>query len=199
VPVFPATRGEERLLHGRILVGATGIDALERAFDAAKYGRISDEPVLETSIPSMVDPSLVAGSPEGTQVMSVHVQWTPYDLRDGGAAAWDSCREDLGDRVLGALERVAPGIGSLVTARRVLTPLDLEREYGLTGGHPYHVEPALESWFLWRPFFGHARYRAPIDGLYLCGPGTHPGGGITGAPGQNAAREIVAAWKKRRR
>jgi phytoene dehydrogenase-like protein len=199
LPTFPAAGGEERLLHGRIVVGATGVDDLERAFDAAKYGRLSDAPILEATIPSLIDQSLVGGASDGRHVMTAHVQWAPYVLRDGGSAAWDEKREELGDRVIGALEGVAPGIGSLVAERRVLTPLDIERDYGLTGGHPYHVDPALESWFLWRPLFGHARYRMPIEGLYLCGPGTHPGGGFTGAPGQNAAREIMADWKKRRR
>ena len=199
LPTFSAAGGDARLLRGRILVGATGVDALERAFDASKYGRMSDQPVLEATIPSLVDPSLVAGAPEGSQVMQVHVQWAPYALRDGGPAAWDACRDELGDRVVAALETVAPGIGSLIVARRVLTPLDLEREYGLTGGHPNHVEQALESWFLWRPLFGHAAYRSPVPGLYLCGPGTHPGGGVTAGPGRNAAREILADWRRRPR
>jgi phytoene dehydrogenase-like protein len=188
LPTFPAAGGDERLLRGRILVGADGIDQLERAFDAAKYGRISDHPVAEATIPSLVDPSLVAGAPDGTHVLHAHVQWAPRQLRD---ADWKACQEALGDAVVAGLETVAPGIGSLVTARRVITPLDLEREYGLTGGHPWHAEPALESFFLWRPMLGSARYRLPLPGLYLAGSGAHPGGGISGGPGQNAAREIV--------
>jgi phytoene dehydrogenase-like protein len=195
-PEFPAARqGGEPLLHGRILV-APGIDAMERAFDAAKYGRMSAAPILEATIPSLVDPSLVEGAEPGSHVMSVVLQYAPYALRDGG---WDACREELGDRAIAALETVAPGIGRLVTARQVLTPLDLEREYGLTGGHPLHAEPGLDQFFLWRPLLGHARYRMPLEGLYLAGSGAHPGGGVTGGPGQNAAREIVADWKKRRR
>ena len=128
--------------------------------------------------------------------MSVVLQYAPYALRDGD---WDACRDELGDAAIGALETVAPGIGDLVTARQVLTPLDLEREYGLTGGHPLHAEPGLDQFFLWRPLLGHARYRMPLDGLYLAGSGAHPGGGITGGPGQNAAREILADWKKGRK
>lgn len=195
VPRFPAANGDERLLRGRILV-APGIDPIERAFDASKYGRPSETPVLEATIPSLADPTLVSGAPEGTQVMSVIAQYAPYRLRDGD---WDASREALGDCVMAVLESVAPGISSLVAARQVLTPLDLERDFGLTGGHPLHAEPALDSFFLWRPLLGYARYRLPVEGLYLCGSGAHPGGGISGWPGQNAAREILADAKKRRR
>jgi phytoene dehydrogenase-like protein len=196
LPSFPAAGDDaERLLSGRILV-APGIDAMERAFDASKYGRISDAPILEATIPSLIDPSLVEGGKTGTQVMSVVFQYAPYTLRD---ATWEACRESVGDLAIRTLETVAPGIGKLVTARQVITPVDLERDYGLTGGHPLHAEPALDSYFLWRPLLGHARYRMPLDGLYLCGSGAHPGGGITGAPGQNAAREILSDWKRRRR
>jgi phytoene dehydrogenase-like protein len=169
---------------------------MERAFDASKYGRISEQPILEATIPSLVDPSLVERARAGSHVMSVVFQYAPYTLRE---MTWDACREQVGDLAVKSLEMVAPGIGKLVTARQVITPVDLEREYGLTGGHPLHAEPALDSFFLWRPLLGHARYRMPLDGLYLCASGAHPGGGITGGPGQNAAREILADWKKRRR
>jgi phytoene dehydrogenase-like protein len=195
LPDVPAAGGDAALLRGRILV-APGIDAMERAFDASKYGRMSDVPILEATIPSLVDPSLVESGPAGTHVMSVLAQYAPYELRD---RTWDECRDELGDRVLVTLETVMPGIAGRVTARQVLTPVDLEREWGLTGGHPLHAEPALDSFFLWRPLLGHARYRMPLDGLYLCGSGAHPGGGVTGGPGQNAAREIVADWKAGRR
>lgn len=185
----------EQRLRARIVI-APGIDYVERAFDASKYGRLSDAPYLEATIPSLVDPSLVAGAPAGTQVMSIHLQYAPYALREG---SWDDRRDELGDLAVRTLEAYAPGLGALVTARQVLTPLDLERDYGLTGGHLYHAEPSLDSFFAWRPLFGHARYRLPVDGLYLAGSGAHPGGGITGQPGQNAAREILSDWKKRRR
>jgi phytoene dehydrogenase-like protein len=196
VPRFPAAGDDGAvLLRGRIVV-TPGIDLLERAFDAAKYGRVSEAPALEATIPSLVDPSLVAGAPDGTHVMSVIAQYAPYALRDG---SWSTAERDaLGDRVLAVLEEVAPGISKLVTARQVLVPPDLEAEYGLTGGHPLHGEPGLESFFLWRPLLGYARYRMPLDGLYLCGSGAHPGGGVTGQPGQNAAREILADLKRRR-
>jgi phytoene dehydrogenase-like protein len=195
LPAFPAAGDDaERLLRGRIVV-APGVDAMERAFDASKYGRISDQPILEATIPSLADPSLVEGARAGTQVMSVVVQYAPYALR---GAAWDDMGESLGDAALRTLESVAPGITKLVTTREVLTPVDLERDYGLTGGHPLHAEPGLDQFFLWRPLLGHARYRMPLDGLYLCASGAHPGGGLTGAPGQNAAREILADAKRRR-
>jgi phytoene dehydrogenase-like protein len=188
LPVFPAAGGDAAKLSGRIVIGA-GIDALERAFDASKYGRVSAEPFLEATIPSISDPTL---APEGQHVMSVVVQWTPYGLREGD---WDVEREGLGDLVLKTLEAHAPGLSNLVTARQVITPLDLERDHGLTEGGALHGEPGLDNFFAWRPLFGHARYRLVLDGLYLCGSGAHPGGGVTGGPGANAAREILADLK----
>jgi phytoene dehydrogenase-like protein len=187
LPVFPATGGDEALLRGRILV-APGIDAMERAFDATKYGRWSERPILEATIPSLADPSLVDGAKTGTHVMSVIAQYAPYELRD---TDWAAEREAFGDAVIAVLETVAPGIGKLVSHRQVLTPADLERDYGLTGGHPLHAEAGLDQFFVWRPLLGHARYRIALERLYLCGSGAHPGGGITGGPGQNAAREIL--------
>jgi phytoene dehydrogenase-like protein len=197
LPRFAAAGGDDAtLLRGRIVV-APGIDVMERAFDASKYGRTSEPFVLEATIPSLVDPTLVAGAPDGTHVVSVIAQYTPYTLRDG---SWDDegRRDAVGDAVVATLEAYAPGIAALIRDREVLTPLDLEREYGLTSGHPLHAEPGLDQFFLWRPLLGHARYRLPIDGLYLCGSGAHPGGGVTGQPGQNAAREILADLKRRR-
>ncbi|MEW6224576.1 MAG: NAD(P)/FAD-dependent oxidoreductase [Chloroflexota bacterium] len=196
LPSFPAAGGDPRLLRGRIQVGTTSIDDVERAFDPSKYDRLPDAPVLEATIPSLVDPSLVAGAPEGTHVMSVLLQWLPTVPAAGD---WASRRDEVGDLAIRTLETVAPGIGKRVTARQVLTPADLESEYGLTGGHPLHAEPGLDSFFLWRPLLGWARYRMPIDGLYLAGSGAHPGGGVTGAPGRNAAREVLADHRKRRR
>lgn len=200
LPRFGAEDGDaDGRLRGRIVM-ATGIDDLERAFDASKYGRPSERPYLEATIPTLVDPTLApagdAGRPGGRHVMSVLVQYAPYHLRDGD---WDAQRDALGDVVLRTLDRFAPGLSGTVTARQVLTPLDLEREYGLTEGHPYHGEHGLDQLFAWRPLLGHARYRLPLDGLYLCGAGAHPGGGITGGPGANAAREILVDWKRRRR
>jgi phytoene dehydrogenase-like protein len=180
---------DEERLRGRIVI-APSIDYLEKGFDASKYGRISDEPYLEATIPTLVDPSL---APAGTHVMSVIAQWTPYRLREGD---WKAERERVGDLVVKTLEAYAPGLGDLVTARQVLSPVDLENEYGFSQGHPLHAEPGLDQFFAWRPLLGHARYRFGIDGLYLCGSGAHPGGGVTGAPGANAAREVLADLKK---
>jgi len=196
LPAFPAAGDDARRVRGRILVGATSIDEMERSFDPSKYGLLPSSPVLEATIPSLVDPSLVAGAPDGTHVMSVVAQWMPPGL---SAEDWAGRRDEVGDLVVRTLETVAPGLGARIRARQVLTPADLETEYGLTGGHPLHAEPALDSFFLWRPLLGWARYRMPVDGLYLAGSGAHPGGGITGIPGRNAAREVLADLKRRRR
>jgi phytoene dehydrogenase-like protein len=183
---LPSFNGAEpERLQGRIVV-APGIDDLERAFDASKYGRVSESPYLEATIPTLVDPSL---APEGRHAVHVLVQYAPFDLRD---TTWEAEREGLGDLVLKTLERYAPGLSDRVVGRTVVTPADLELDYGLTGGHPYHAEPALDQFFAWRPLLGHAGYRFGLPGLYLCGSGAHPGGGVTGAPGANAARRVLA-------
>ena len=193
---LPAFRGaSSQLLQGRVHIGAS-VDDLERAYDDAKYGGISRRPYLDVVIPSVLDPSL---APAGHHVLSAYVQYTPYRLRSGagspsavgGPAAWASSREALGDLVTRLLDEYAPGFSSLVVARQVLTPADLEETFGLSGGHPMHGEPSLDQLFLSRPLIGWARYRSPVAGLYMCGAGTHPGGGVTGAPALNAAREIL--------
>lgn len=192
LPRFAGIDGDEgeARLRGRIVV-APSIAAIDRATDAAKYGRMSEQPWLEATIPSLVDPLLVDGAAASgvRHVMSVLLQSAPYALREG---SWDASREALGDLAVTTLETVASGLGALVVAREVLTPVDLETRVGLTGGHPLHGEPSLDQWFAWRPLLGHARYRMPLDGLYLCGSGAHPGGGVTGVPGRNAAREVLA-------
>ncbi|MBI3932899.1 MAG: NAD(P)/FAD-dependent oxidoreductase [Acidobacteria bacterium] len=186
LPAFEGLDGRDpaATLAGRIHVGP-GVDALERAYDDAKYGGISRLPYLDVTIPTLTDPSL---APSGRHVMSVYVQYTPYRLREG---SWDARRDEVGDAVLRTLEAYAPGLAGLVLDRHVLTPLDLERTYALTGGHPSHGEPSLGQLFAMRPLLGWGRYRTPVEGLYLCGAGTHPGGGVTGGPGANAAREIL--------
>ena len=187
---LPAFRGgvPAEHLRGRIHLGPE-VDLLERAFDDAKYGGISRTPWLEATIPTLSDTTL---APAGKHVMSVYVQFTPYALREG---TWEARRDEVGDIVLRTLEAYAPGLTSTVVGRQVLTPLDLERTYGLTGGHPAHGEMALDQLFLARPLLGWGRYRAPLPGLYMCGAGTHPGGGVTGAPAANAVREILADLK----
>lgn len=171
-------------LRGRIHIGPE-IDALERAFDRAKYGGISERPYLDITIPTLSDPSL---APAGQHVMSIYAQYTPYRLKTG---SWPERAGEVADAVLATLEEYAPGIGGLVVGRQVLTPWHLETSYGTTGGHPAHGEPSLDQLFLARPLLGFGRYRTPVSGLYLCSAGTHPGGGVTGGPGANAAREIL--------
>ncbi len=192
LPAFAGLGGEDGAvrLRGRLVV-APSVRYLDVAHDAAKYGRMSDEPWLEATIPSLVDPLLVDGAAVSgvRHVMSVLVQSAPRQLREGD---WDTARDTLLERTMAVLELVAPGIGRLVVARQVHTPADLEHDLGMTGGHPLHGEPSLDQWFAWRPMLGYARYRMPLDGLYLCGSGAHPGGGVTGVPGRNAAREVVA-------
>jgi phytoene dehydrogenase-like protein len=175
-------------LSGRIHIGPD-IDYLERAFDAAKYGDFSPRPCLDITIPSLTDPSL---APSGAHVMSIHAQFAPYKLKDGD---WNSRREELGDAVVKVLCDYAPNLKDSIVARQVITPLDLEQTYGLSGGHIHHGEMSLDQLFAFRPLIGWAQYRTPIKGLYLCGAGTHPGGGVTGAPGMNASREIIRDLK----
>ena len=174
LPAFTGVESEEAL-HGR-LVFAPGIDAVEQAFDAWKYDRVSDRPALEATIPTLLEPG-----PDAGHRMTVLAQWVPYAAEP----------DEVAERVLAVLERHAPGLGGLATATAVLTPAAIEREYGLAGGHLYHAEPALDQFFAWRPVVGLARHRLGVRGLYLCGAGAHPGGGITGGPGRNAAREIL--------
>src|SRR5688572_25928976 len=175
-------------LSGRIHIGPE-IDYLERAFDAAKYGEFSPQPYMDITIPTLTDSSL---APNGAHVMSIHAQFAPYQLKEGD---WDSRREELGDVIVNALSAYAPNLKKLIVGRQVLTPLDLERTYGLSGGHIHHGEMSLDQLFAFRPVIGYARYRTPIAGLYLCGSGTHPGGGVTVAPGFNASREILKDLK----
>jgi phytoene dehydrogenase-like protein len=181
-------------LRGRIVI-APSLDHLERAFDDSKYGRISEHPYLEATIPTLSGAAL---APEGTHVVTILFQYAPRRVRDGN---WDEAgRDRVADTTARTLEAYAPGIAERIVARHVVTPADLEREYGLSGGHPMHGEHALDQFFAWRPLLGHAGYRlAGIRGLYLCGAGAHPGGGVTGAPGRNAARAILADARRARR
>jgi phytoene dehydrogenase-like protein len=180
-------------LRGRIHVGPT-IDYLERAFDASKYGEISSDPYLDVTLPSLHDPSL---APSGRHVMSIHVQFAPYRLKAGDN--WGEKRSALFETVMRTLELHAPGIGVLVEHQQTITPVDLEEIYSLSGGHILHGEPSLDQIFTMRPVLGWAEYRTPIHGLFLCGCGTHPGGGLTAASGHNAAREIIRTLRSNAR
>jgi phytoene dehydrogenase-like protein len=167
-------------------------DYIERAFDDAKYGRPSTEPVLECTIPSVLDPTV---APPGRHLMSIFVQYAPYELRDG---SWDEQRDSFADRCFDLLAQYAPNFKRAVLARQVLTPLDLERVFNLTGGNIFQGAMTLGQLFAFRPVPRYARYRTPLPGLYLCGAAAHPGGGVMGTPGLNAAREILGRRRLRR-
>jgi len=171
-------------LRSRIHIGPE-IDYLERAFDESKYGNFSAHPYLEVTVPSLADPSL---APSGKHVMSVYMQYAPFKLKSGD---WESRRDALGNAVVHTLSEYAPNIAELIEDAQIITPQDLEETYGLTGGHIFHGELALDQFFTMRPLLDWARYRTPVRNLYLCGSGTHPGVGLTGGSGANAAREIV--------
>ena len=191
LPKFKQQESQSQL-GGITHIGPT-LDYLERAADDAKYGRCSKQPFLEITIPSISDPTL---APAGKHVMSVWMQSAPYHLRD---LNWHDQRDALGDSVVNLIDQYAPGFRNSILHRQVLTPLDLEQTYGLTGGHPYHAEMALDQILFMRPVPGWSRYRTPIDHLYLCGSGTHPGGGITGLPGYYAAKEVLKDLKQNNR
>jgi len=187
LPTFSAldpAEGFLKALSGRIHIGPE-IDYLERAFDASKYGEFSKAPYLDVTIPTILDPSL---APDGKHVISAYVQFAPFKLKEGN---WDSRRRDLGHTVVKTLAAYAPDLPNLIEYMQVITPLDLETSYGFTGGHIFHGELALDQLFTMRPVLDWARYKTPIRGLFLCGSGTHPGNGLTGASGANAAREII--------
>ena len=192
LPTFKGVNGDVNArLSGRILISPE-IDYLERAFDASKYGEFSQHPYIEAMMPTLWDSSL---APPGKHVMSVYMQYAPYKLRNSD---WDSQRETLGDVVVDTLAEYAPDLPSLIEARQVITPKDLEETYGLTGGHIFHGELALDQLFTMRPLLDWAQYRTPIQGLYLCGSGTHPGTGLNGMSGRNAAREILRHQRQKK-
>jgi len=189
LPKFTAlNNGDSAAMRGRIHIG-NEIDYLERAFDESKYGNFSRQPYLEATIPSLTDPTL---APEGRHVMSVYMQYAPYKLKGD----WEQQRKALGQTVVQTLAQYAPNLPELILTHQIITPLDLEDKYGLTGGQIFHGDLALDQFFTMRPLLDWARYRTPIDNLYLCGSGTHPGAGLTGGSGANAAREILKGLRK---
>jgi phytoene dehydrogenase-like protein len=189
LPKFTALNGKDDALRGRIHIGPE-IDYLERAFDESKYGNFSPHPYLEVTIPSLTDPSL---APNGKHVMSIYMQYAPFKLKN---ADWETQRNALGETVVKTLAEYAPDLPSLVEDGQIITPKDLETTYGLTGGHIYHGELALDQFFTMRPLLDWARYNTPIQNLYLCGSGTHPGAGLTGGSGANAARELLKILRR---
>jgi phytoene dehydrogenase-like protein len=168
------------------------LEFAEKCYDIAKFGEIPEELWVDCVVASNADSSL---APAGKHVMTTFIQYVPYKLRSG---TWDENRELLGDRVVKKIGEYAPNVPGSIVARQVLTPLDLERTYGLTEGNIFHGDLSLEQLFFMRPVAGWAQYRTPIEGLYLCGAGAHPGGGVTGAPGYNAAHRVLSDWKKRK-
>ncbi len=185
LPDFRALPGAPGPQHRATIHICPSIEYIERAWDDAKYGAPSRSPLLELTLPTMYDPSL---APPGRHIMGIFLQYAPYTLR---GATWDQLREPFADRVIDLIAEYAPNIRSIIERRQVLTPLDLERQFGITGGNIFHGEMSLDQMFIMRPVAGWARYRTPLPGLYLCGSGAHPGGGVMGSPGYNAAREIL--------
>jgi len=180
-PVFTGVHRPD----GRLIL-APSMDAIEFAWDNAKYGELPENPVMEVTLPSVREAGI---APHGQHVLSANVMYVPADLKGG----WnESQRQTLVDRLLAQLEQHAPGLTDLILHRELLTPADLEREYHVSGGHWHHAEPAIDQLLMMRPTYEAAQYRTPIDGLFLCGAGSHPGGDLTGNPGRNAAREILA-------
>ncbi len=184
LPDFTALPGAGPHLRGAISISPS-VEYMERAYDDAKYGRYSRRPYVDIVIPSLTDPSV---APPGKHVMSCFVQYAPYHLNEG---TWDEQREAFGDAVVETIAEYAPNFRNVILHRQVVTPLDLEREWGLTEGNIFQGELTLEQLFFLRPAPGWAQYRTPVRGLYLCGSGAHPGGGIMGAPGRNAARVML--------
>ena len=173
---------------GTIHIGCPDLDSIDRAFQAAQEGRLPERPIVELTLPSAVDRTL---APPGKHLASLFVQYAPYQLAEGN---WEQERDRFADRVLAQIDEVAPGFSASVLHRDVLAPPDLERLFGLTGGNIFHGAMSLDRLFFLRPLPGWARYRTPLGGLYLCGAGTHPGGGVMGACGRNAATEVLRDW-----
>jgi phytoene dehydrogenase-like protein len=184
LPDFTCLPGSGDHLRGAISISPS-VDYMERAYDEAKYGACSSRPYIDMVIPTLTDPSI---APPGKHILSCFVQYAPYRLARG---TWDEQREALGDSVVDTLAEYAPNIRQIILHRQVLTPLDLEREFGLSEGNIFHGELTLDQLFFLRPVPGWARYATPIRNLWMCGSATHPGGGIMGAPGRNAARRIL--------
>lgn len=193
LPEFKAYPGSKLGPHHKATMHiCPSMDYVDRGWEDAKTGRPSDRPLLEITIPTAYDDSI---APQGKHIMCIFAQYAPYTLRDGD---WDSMKESFADRCIDTLAEYAPNIHNSIIHRQVISPLDLERDYSLTGGNIFHGDMTLDQLFFMRPVAGWAKYRTPIDALYLCGSGTHPGGGVMGAPGFNAAREILADWRGRR-
>jgi phytoene dehydrogenase-like protein len=190
-PRFTGTPANATPLERTFFTLVPSLAFAERCYDIAKFGDIPEELWVDCVVSSNADNSL---APKGKHILTCFVQYVPYRLREG---KWDEKRELLGDRVIRKIAEYAPNVPGAILASQVLTPLDLERTYGLTEGNIFHGDLRLEQLFFMRPVPGWSQYRTPIAGLYLCGAGAHPGGGVTGAPGHNAARQVLRDWKRR--
>ena len=188
LPDFTSWPGEGPHLCGAISISPS-LDYIERAYDDAKYGAFSRRPYMDIILPSMLDPSM---APPGKHVMSIFVQYAPYHLKEG---AWPEKRDALGDTVIDTLSEYAPNLKSIILHRQVVTPWDLEQEFGLTEGNIFQGELTLDQLFFLRPVPGWAKYRTPVKNLYMCGSCTHPGGGVMAASGRLAALEILKDWR----
>ena len=191
-PRFTGTPSSAIPLERTFYTLVPSLEFAERCYDIAKFGEIPEELWVDCVVSSNADASL---APPGKHILTCFVQYVPYRLRQGD---WDEKRDLLGDRVVKKIAEYAPNVPGSIVARQVLTPLDLERTYGLTEGNIFHGDLRLEQLFFMRPVPGWSQYRTPIDGLYLCGAGAHPGGGVTGAPGRNAAHQALRDWNKGR-
>jgi phytoene dehydrogenase-like protein len=191
-PMFEGTSPQATALERTFYTLVPSLEFAERCYDIAKFGEIPEQLWVDCVVSSNADDSL---APPGKHILTCFVQYVPYHLREGN---WDEKRELLGDRVVKKIAEYAPNVPGAIVARQVLTPLDLERTYGLTEGNIFHGDLRLEQLFFMRPVPGWSQYRTPIAGLYLCGAGAHPGGGVTGAPGRNAAHQALRDWKKGR-
>jgi phytoene dehydrogenase-like protein len=196
-PRFIGTSPDATPLERTFFTLVPSLQFAERCYDIAKFGDIPEELWVDCVVSSNADASL---APPGKHILTCFVQYVPYHLRldNGLPRNWDDNRNLLGDRVIRKIAEYAPNVPNAILVRQVLTPLDLERTYGLTEGNIFHGDLRLEQLFFMRPVAGWSQYRTPVDGLYLCGAGTHPGGGVTGAPGHNAAHQVLRDWKKGR-
>jgi phytoene dehydrogenase-like protein len=184
-PILSGTAADALPAERAVFTCLDSLESAERCSDAAKYGELTEDLWVDCVVPSNVDDTL---APKGRHMLTCFVQFVPYQLREG---TWDEKRELLGDHVLRKIARFAPNVPEAVVARKVYTPLDLERTFGITEGNIFHGDLTMENLFSMRPVAGWAQYRTPISGLYLCGAGAHPGGGVTGAPGYNAAHQVL--------
>ncbi len=186
LPNFSGLSGDAaEYLSGHIQI-APSVEYIQKASDRIKYGEYSEQPYLDMQVPTLVDPSL---APEGKHILSVTVKYMPYKLRNGN---WDELREEISELVINTISGYAPDFGECIQDMKIITPLEMEKIYGLPEGSPVHGDIALNQFMWMRPIPGYAQYRGPLEGLYMCSVATHPGCGVTGISGRNAARQLLS-------